>query len=315
MRCQVLTLAKSLAVALFLLLLSVVAVGQNPPPQANGWDFIQKGFTSSDEKARVLAIVAAAGIGPRPEVVQMLMTGTKDRSPLVEYAALMGLGNLLVKDAKPVFQQNLNNHDPALRLASARGLWLQGDTSGRAILQSALSGELAHEQSAVVNEFRSKVKKVPSEFLQMVRNPAAPSGMTGRMVTSFAGPLMIPLQVMGQRQQASQKPAPARVVAAYLLSGDDQANSPQLLVQATHDKNTNVRMAAVRALGQGQASEAVQKALAERMQSDSSKPIRFAAAASLVRLSSSAGKPQNAVAGVDHPMSLPEESVCQQIPK
>jgi len=123
---------------------------------------------------------------------------------------------------------------------------------------------------------------------------------------TFAGPVLGPMKMLQSTVKQDDSPALPRVIAAYLLANDPRDETTRHLLAATQDENANVRLAAVRSLGEVPRPSDVTQRLQALIDGDSSIIVRYAAAASLVRLQYFSQK------DVKSPSALTKDLDCQQ---
>jgi HEAT repeat protein len=90
--------------------------------------------------------------------------------------------------------------------------------------------------------------------------------------------------VVVARDAFKDKHAPARAQAAALLADDHEPAAVKLLEGALHDRSSIVRAAAAKSLGKAGNRDTISK-LATPMRDDPHHAVRYAAAASIIRLS------------------------------
>jgi len=199
-----------------------------------------------------------------------------DREPSVRQLAARDLGEMRAKSAIPKLREALKDESTEVCFAAAKSLWDMGDRSGRDVFIGILAGEKSGSPGMVKDGLTSAKKK-----LQDPRGLAVVGAEEA--ASALFGPAGWGIKVM--QEVTKDRSASARAMSATLLAHDNNEDSVQQLDNALWDKNWLVREAAAQALGASRQREQISY-LQDLLQDD--KPaVRYMAAASIIRLSTS----------------------------
>jgi HEAT repeat protein len=266
-----------------LILLSLIIVTSNGPAGTPGsatteadkaWKIMEGAVVESDPANRMQAIAALATIGPEPHVVDLLVARLDDKQADVRQLAAQKLGEIKAQSAVPRLKTALSDPDPAVGFTAAQSLWQMGDQSGRGLLLRVL----AHKQAGSTG----LVKGAVQEAEEKLHEPMGLVLMGAEQAAGFFfGPASFGIAIAEELK--TDRSLPARAVAASLLGTDSDPSSLEGLEAALSSSEWVIRAAAARALGN---SNAQVVPLLVPLLNDSKKPVRYMAAASIVRLSS-----------------------------
>ena len=200
----------------------------------------------------------------------------------------------------PVLRRVLEDSSPAARFAAAKSLWQLGDHSGREILTDILQGDSSPSDGVIKSNLKDANKKLhnPKELAFAGMNAAS----------GLLGPFSYGITMAGQF--ATDRSASARALSASLLASDHSPASVRELRDALQDKNTAVRAAAAKALGQHPCRSVIED-LHSLLDGDKDE-VKYMAAASLLRISTNAGRRH---AECESPTSSPAPAVAQSVPE
>ncbi len=241
------------------------------------WDILVKGVAERQSLKRARAIAALGAVGVRPEVVKLIEAGLADKDSGVRQAAATTLGEMKSRGSIPKLQQAMDDKSPAVAFAAARALWDMGERSGRSLFLSILAGEHRPSSGVVRSNVADAKKKMQD-----------PGGLALMGAKEFLGPFGLGVGVM--EELVKDRSAPSRALSATLLASDPDPQAAQQLEAALADKNWIVRAAAAKALGQRTDRPSIPKL--KPLLNDAKDAVRYAAAASIVRLSRARPRPK-----------------------
>jgi hypothetical protein len=158
--------------------------------------------------------------------------------------------------------------------AAAMSLWAMGDSSGGDLLEDVLTGKRSDGPGLIGGAMRSAKDDL--------HHPVDLATMGAQKTTgAFFGPASIGVGLA--RDAFKDKDAPSRAQIATLLGEGHGSGTIRMLEVALHDRSSMVRAAAAKSLGQAGNHEVIPKLVTPMLQ-DSSHTVRYAAAASVIRL-------------------------------
>ena len=244
-----------------------------PSLQNAAWSVLQKGMASGNASERADAIAALSSIGPNPRSIGMIVSGLDDRSAAVREKAVAALDNLQVHSVIPRLRAALRDPSAPVSFTAAKALWDMGDPSGRDILIGVLQGRRRGTPAA----WQSQLQQTGAEL----RSPLT-LGLLGAQEAAgvFFGPAAIGVAMLGQMLR--DHGAPERAFCAEMLGLDPSPEATTALLKAARDKNWMVRASA--AEGLGNVNRPNTGAVLRTLLRDSKAPVRYMAAASVIRL-------------------------------
>jgi len=247
--------------------------GSATPEADQAWKILEGGAGSSDPANRMQAIAALATIGPQPRVVSLLVAKLDDKEADVRRLAAEKLGEIKAQSAVPRLKSALSDPDPVVGFTAAQSLWHMGEQSGRGLLLRVLAHKQAGSTGLVKGTVREAEEKLHQPMGLVLMGAEQAAGF-------FFGPASFGIAIA--EELTKDRSLPARVVAASLLGTDSDPSSSEALKAALSNSSWVIRAAAARALG----NSSVQVVpLLVPLLNDSKKPVRYMAAASIVRLS------------------------------
>lgn len=245
-------------------------------PRVTAWGVLtDAAMNAKNPEHRKEAVAAIAAIGPAPEAVKLLEDVLKkDSEAMVRQAAAAALGDMKATEATPALKAALNDESGEVAFSAAKALWDLGDPDGKATFIEILTRERKNSQgfiSGAINDAK-----------RTMRDPKKLAYMGVMQATGAVfGPLSMGISVAHDAMKDTG--AAGRALAADYLSKECDARSVQLLEWSLkEDANWLVKAASARGLGKcgdTQAAPAMEKYL-----SDSHEPLKYQAAAAIVRL-------------------------------
>jgi HEAT repeat protein len=249
---------------------------KKPERKATPWEILTEGATDHNIIRRQEAIAALGTVGSKPRAIRLVVAALEDRDPSVRQLAARNLGEMHARSAIPKLRQALKDDSAEVCFAAAKSLWDMGDRSGRQVFISILSGEKSDSSGLVKDQLTTAKKKLqdPKQLAVVGAEEAA---------SALFGPAGWGIKIM--KEVTKDRSASARAMSASILAHDSNENSLQQLDDALWDKNWLVREAAAQALGASSQRDQISY-LRDLLQDDKA-AVRYMAAASIIRLSTS----------------------------
>lgn len=243
-------------------------------PNVTAWDVLKVGLQHNNPDVRKQAVLSIAGIGPAPEVIELLNQALRDKDVVVRQTAAAAIGDARITQCVPALKAALDDTGP-VAFAAAKALWDMGERGERNVLFNTITGELKDTTGFIQGAMR--------DAKSTLRNPKGLMKMGAREgAGALLGPFSMGIAVAEDMLKDSG--APSRAKALMMLSEDCDPRGVQLMQWAlTADKNNLVRAAAAKALGRCGNAASVDPLI--RLLAEQSDAVRFMAAAAVVRLS------------------------------
>jgi HEAT repeat protein len=240
-----------------------------PSLRESAWDLLKASSADKDTKHRAGALQAMGILRPMSDIVKTIEAGLDDQSPVVREAAARSLGEMRSTTSISKLQAAVDDKDFGVSIAAATALVGMKNDAGydanfEMLTGARKSGEPLTQQASRTLHDRDKMIMLSFE--------------QGMGFAPFGGFAVAAFEAMKKNSTA-----PVRASAALALAHDPDERSARALVIATGDKEWIVRVAAIRALGIRDDSSLVGELKAPL--SDSRSEVRYAAAASIIRLS------------------------------
>ncbi len=277
-------------VCLYAFLVSVVC-GNAAPPSSNTklerqcWEILNGGAKEGNPEKRIGALAALASLGPLPEAVSLVEKGLHDEDASVRRTAAEALGSMGACTSVHALRGALDDTEE-VGFAAARSLWQLGDLGGETIFWEILTGER---------------KDAPGMFQGMVRDAKRQMRSPGKLammaVKNVSGTFLGPgaMGVTLAENALKDQGAAGRIIAVCMLENDPHKEALAVLEWALADNNPAVRAAVCRALGHRGNRATIDKLKSLAEDSKEKDPVRYMAAAAILRLSAArrlAGKSQ-----------------------
>jgi len=242
-------------------------------PQEAAWSVLQKGISEVKGSRRSEAIAALSSIGYNQRSLGMIISRLYDEDAAVREKAVAALDNLQAHSAIPQLRAALHDPSPAVSFTAAKALWDMGDPSGREIIVGVLQSKRRGSPSAWQSQLQQTTEQLRSPLTLGLLGAQEAAGV-------FFGPAALGVAVLGQMLR--DHGAPERAFCAEMLGLDPSPQATGALVKAASDKNWMVRASAAEGLGNVNRPRATE--VLQRLLHDSKPPVRYMAAASLIRL-------------------------------
>ena len=233
---------------------------------------------------RKQAIAAIAAIGPAPEAVNAVEVSLqKDPDAMVRQAAAAALGDMKATAAIPALKAAMQDDSGEVAFSAAKALWDLGDPTGKDTFTEILTKERKGSEGMVSGAMHDAKRTMTD-----------PKKLAFMGVKEASGPLLGPLSMGITFAQEAMKDkangAAGRALAAEYMSKYCDARVVQLLEWSMkNDDHWLVKAAAARGLGKCADADAIP--LLEGYLKDSHEPLKYQAAAAIVRLSLKATPP------------------------
>ncbi|MGC2196198.1 MAG: HEAT repeat domain-containing protein [Terriglobales bacterium] len=247
-----------------------------PEPQ-QPWQILTAGAAAHNPAHRAEAVAALGTMGPSRRVLNLIERALADKDPSIRQLAARILGEMRARSSVPRLRLALADDSPEVGFAAARSLWSMGDRTGRGVFIQILSGERASPAGLIKGGLDATRKKFqdPGKLAIIGAKEAA---------SSLFGPAGWGIKVMEEVTQ--DRSASARAMSAILLGPDATLDALRELQDALNDKNWIVRAAAAQALGASRRRDQIP--YLRQLLEDDKPAVRYMAAASILRLASSA---------------------------
>ncbi|MGH9774666.1 MAG: HEAT repeat domain-containing protein [Candidatus Acidiferrales bacterium] len=256
------------------------AAEQKEDPVTTAWQLLTTAAHSHKASERTDALSALATMGPNDRAIELVEFSLDNKDSALRGAAVRALGEMKARQAIPRLREMLGDRSPAVDFEAAKALWSMGDASGKDLFFEILAGDRKVSPGVVGSEMADARKKLhdPKALAMIGINQGA---------GAFLGPFAMGITVA--EALSKDNSSPARVIVAQILSSDRNPATEEQLAEALTDKSWVVRAAAARALGNCERREMIAKLAPLLM--DDKEPVRLMAAASIIRLSATIGKP------------------------
>jgi len=251
------------------------ASDSNDQPALSPWQTLNTGISDHNTTRRAEALQALGTVRSSPRAIRIIAaTLASDQDSSLRALAAKVLGEMRARSAIPSLRKSLKDESIVVRFQAAKALWAMNDRSGRPILIQILAGEKSASPGLIKSQWDSAKKE-----LEDPRKLAMDGALEA--ASSLFGPAGWGIKIM--QDVTHDRSAPARATSAILLGPDPSLDGLRELEDALTDKSWIVRAAAAQALGATQ-----HRALISNLRPllrDSKPPVRYMAAASIIRLS------------------------------
>jgi HEAT repeat protein len=242
------------------------------------WGMLKTALSDTKTQARQARLDAVTALGTLSDFAlaqKLLRDAAQDSDRYLRFAAVAAMGASKAQLFIPELKAALKDNAPEVSFAAAVGLWKMNDRSGESILYAVLAGERKVKQGAVGSGLHQADQDLhsPSKLAEIGAEQGA---------YALLGPVGFGVDAFRMTHKGNNGNSP-RVLTATLLADDNSKATMQQFLDALEDRDSFVRAAAARELGDyrgKQVTDALQGAF------DDPKPVvRLMAAASYIRAS------------------------------
>jgi HEAT repeat protein len=242
------------------------------------WDMLRTAVSESKPKvqqARIDAITALGTLSDFEQAQKMLRDTAQNSDRYVRFAAVAAMGASKAKIFIPDLKAALKDDAPEVSFAAAVSLWKMNDRSGESVLYAVLAGDRKAKQGAVGSGLHQADQDLhtPSKLAEIGAEQGA---------YALLGPVGFGVDAFRMMHKGNNGNSP-RVLTATLLADDKSEATLQQFLDALDDRDSFVRAAAARELGDyrgKQVTDALQGAF-----NDPKPVVRLMAAAAYIRAS------------------------------
>ena len=260
--------ARALFVACYLwLFLGSAAYPHTPQEQAK--EILQTGLGEHNTSKRSAAVAALGLLHNDPWAIESVEKALGDKKAAVRAAAATALGQMGAKSSTPFLKKALADKENRVFFAAADSLLAMGDSEGYDVYYEILIGERKSGQGLI------------GEKKKLITDPQALVLLgigVGIGYAPYAG-----YGWMVWRELSKDYATPVRLNALKKLANDPDSRIGGALAKAAYDKREIVRVAALSAIGRHDDPNLI-AAVTPHMK-DKKAPVRYMAAAALLRLS------------------------------
>ncbi len=255
-----------------LILLTAACCAQTPA--ASAWPLLQAGLEQKSATRRVAAVRVLGLISDDPHAAELAEKALKDPNGSVRAAAATALGQMQASGADATLKQTLNDKNLSVVMAAAHALRLLNDPACYEAYYEIFTGERKNDTGMIAQEM--KVLHNPKQLAAMGFNE-------GIGYVPFAGMGWEAYQTV-MKDKKDGAAAKAALISA--LATDPDARTSKLLLRESQNHNWVLRVAALEATAKR--GDPTLLSVVESRLFDPRREVRFAAAATVIRLSDAA---------------------------
>jgi len=245
---------------------------------ATAWNVLSDAaLNAKSPDHRKQAVAALGAIGPAPDVVKLLeQILAKDGDTMVRQTAAQALGDMKATEAIPALQAALDDPSGEVAFSAAKALWDLGDPAGKRTFEEIMTGERKNSKGFIggTMDDAKRTLRDPKKLAYVGIKDA--SGV-------LLGPMSMGIGVTHDVLKEKDTSATGRALAVEYLAKDCDARSVQLF-QWTLSEDLHWIVKAAAARGLGKCGTEADIPLLEKYLDDSHEPLKYQAAAAIVRL-------------------------------
>jgi HEAT repeat protein len=250
------------------LLLTVACYAQTAA--SPGWPLLEEGLQEKSSGQRLAVIRVLSLIPDDPHAAELAETALRDKNSSVRAAAATSLGQMHASEADASLKHALDDKDLSVVMAAAHALRLLNDPACYEVYYAVLTGERKNDSGMIAQEM--KVLHDPKQVAKMGFNE-------GIGYVPFAG---IPWEALQTVMKDRKSGAAAKAALISALAADPDARTAKLLLTASQNQNWVLRVAALEAIAK-RGDSTLLPGIEPRL-TDSKREVRYAAAATVIRL-------------------------------
>jgi len=235
-----------------------------------GWPLLEEGLQQKSSGQRLAATRVLSLIPDDPHAAELAEKALKDKNSAVRAAAATSLGQMHAFEADASLKQALDDKNLSVVMAAAHALRLLNDPACYEVYYAVFTGERKNDSGMVAQEM--KVLHDPKQVAKM-------GFSEGIGYVPFAG---IPWEALQTVMKDRKSGAAAKAALISALATDPDARTAKLLLTASQNQNWVLRVAALEAIAK-RGDSTLLPGIEPRL-SDSKREVRYAAAATVIRL-------------------------------
>jgi HEAT repeat protein len=268
------TLRRSTLIIVIKVLINTFTVQACAQAAGPAWSLLEAGLTQKSSARRLTAVQNLGRIPNNDHAIELAEKALKDKSSGVRAAAATALGLMHASQADTQLKQALNDKNLAVVMAAAHALRLLNDPACYDVYYAIFTGARKNDEGMIAQEM--KILHDPKQLVDM--------GVSeGIGFVPFAGDSWEAYQTI-MKDKKDGAAAKAALVAA--LAKDPEPRTSKLLLTVSQNHNWVLRVAALQAIAKR--GDPVLLPEIEPRLSDSKREVRYAAAATIIRLEDSA---------------------------
>jgi HEAT repeat protein len=265
------TLRRSTLIVVIKLLISAFTVQACAQTAADpAWSVLEASLTQKSAACRVAAVRVLGHIPNDPHAIELAEKALKDKSSFVRAAAATSLGQMHASSADSSLKAALDDKNFSVVMAAAHALLLLNDRVSYDVYYEVYIGERKNNTGMIAQQMQ--ILHDPKQLAQMAFNE-------GIGYVPFSG---IPWGAYQTIMKDRKNSVAAKVALLSALATDPEARTGKLLLTVSQKKNWVLRVAALEAIAK-RGDPALLQGIEPRL-SDPKREVRFAAAATVIRL-------------------------------
>jgi HEAT repeat protein len=234
------------------------------------WILLSSASKQSNTQRRLIAVRVLGLVPNDARVAQLAEAALYDRKPEIRAAAATALGKMRATDSAPALKKVLSDKDLSVVLAAAHALHQLNDPACYEVYYAILTGQ--RKSSAGFFEQETEMFRDPKQLALM-------GFEQGLGFVPYAGMGWDAWRTIEKDRSSG---SPTKAAAATNLAADPDPRTAIALVNAAHDRNWLIRVAALQALAQRGDPSLAPKI--DSLLNDPKLEVSYTAAAAILRL-------------------------------
>ncbi len=268
------TLRRSTLIIVMKMLINTFTVQACAQAADPAWSLLEAGLTQKSSARRLTAVQNLGRIPNDPHAIELAEKALKDKSSGVRAAAATALGSMHASAADAELKQALNDKNLAVVMAAAHALSLLNDPACYDVYYAIFTGARKNDEGMIAQEM--KILHDPKQLVEMGVDE-------GIGLVPYAGDGWEAYQTIMKDKKDG---AAAKAALVTALAKDPEPRTGKLLLTVSQNHNWVLRVAALQAIAKR--GDPVLLPEIEPRLSDSKREVRYAAAATIIRLEDSA---------------------------
>lgn len=235
-----------------------------------GWSLLEADLGQKAAGQRLAAVRVLGLIPDNPHAAELAETALQDHNASIRAAAATALGQMHASEADASLKQALNDKNLRVVMAAAHALRLLNDPACYDAYYEIYTGERKNDSGMIAQEM--KILHDPKQLAQMSFNE-------GVGYIPFAG---IPWEAWQTIMKDRKSGAAAKAALISALATDPDARTGKVLLATSLNRNWVLRVAALEGIAK-RGDPTLLSAVEPRL-SDPKREVRYAAAATVIRL-------------------------------